>query len=71
MTWLVCNNADVAKAKVENLDNRTRFMEFNYRRYDKPEMDFLEKTPPPRVMKSHLPPRFFGWAGTQPKVSAN
>ena len=59
MTWLICNNADVETARQVDLDIRSRFLEIHNPKETFSEMEELKKTPPPRIIKSHLPCTFF------------
>ena len=59
MTWLICNNADIEKAKEVNQFHRSYLIEFQDTFVEKSWLQFLEETPPPRIIRTHLKPYMF------------
>ena len=57
MTWLICTKADIDKEV--NQAHRSYFIEFCEPFMEKAGLEFLEETPPPRIMKTHLKPNMF------------
>ena len=56
--FLICNDADVELSSKINAFQKLPFLEFNFT--GKPEMvDAVAAMPSPRLIKSHLPPRYF------------
>ena len=59
LLWQVMNQGDDEKSKKVDLNNRVPFIEVDSEQYNIYSFDIIEKMPPPRLMKTHVPKYFF------------
>ena len=56
--WVIQNDGDVTAAKTTPLFQRVPYLEVWAKGFEKPMIDLVETMPHPRVIKTHLPPRY-------------
>ena len=59
MIWLICNNGDTIRATIEPLSDRFPHIEWSLAEEGPYEYDTVVNQQHPRLIKSHLPVRFF------------
>ena len=59
LTWIIQNDGAVAQAAASPLVQRVPFLDITMPTMDTPVIDLLQNIPHPRLLKTHLPARYF------------